>query len=206
MRSIAGETGERVLVYRSLRGDDNAFASLVYAHQTAVFNIAYRLTGDREVARDLTQETFLRAFRALDTFDQNRPFAPWLYRIATNLSINWVKRAQVPTVPLDSRLSTDEADGERLQIPDLSAEPAANLERTETQAWIRREILMLPPDYRAVVELRHFQELSYQEISETLNLPLGTVKTRLFRARRLLRNRLVGDGDDRESTGEDQRS
>ncbi len=195
MRSTARETDERVLIYRSLHGDDDAFASLVYAHQAAVFNIAYRLTGDREVARELTQETFLRAFRALDTFDQNRPFAPWLYRIATNLSINRVKRAHVPTVPLDVRSSIDEANGERLQIPDLSAEPAANLLRAETQAWIRREILMLPPDYRAVVELRHFQELSYQEISETLDLPLGTVKTRLFRARRLLRDRLIGGWD-----------
>lgn len=192
MKSTAGETDERVLIRRSLSGDDDAFGSVVDTHQSTVFNIAYRMVGDREVARDLAQETFLRAFRALDTFDQSRPFAPWLYRIATNLSINWVKRAQVSTVPLDAPSPTGETDGEPMQIPDSSSEPAARFLEAEMQAWLRHEILMLPPDYRAVVELRHFQELSYEEIAETLNLPLGTVKTRLFRARRLLRDRLAG--------------
>ena len=88
MKSTAGETDERVLIRRSLSGDDDAFGSLIHTHQSTVFNIAYRMVGDREVARDLAQETFLRAFRSLDTFDQRRPFGPWLYRIATNLSIN----------------------------------------------------------------------------------------------------------------------
>lgn len=191
MKSTAGETDERVLIRRSLSGDDDAFGSLIHTHQSTVFNIAYRMVGDREVARDLAQETFLRAFRALDTFDQSRPFGPWLYRIATNLSINWVKRAQVSTVPLDVPSSTGETHGEPIQIPDSSSEPAVRFLEAEMQAWLRHEILMLPPDYRAVVELRHFQELSYEEIAETLNLPLGTVKTRLFRARRLLRDRLA---------------
>lgn len=189
MKSTASEANERTLIRRSLNGDDDAFASLVRTHQSTVFNIAYRMVGDKEVARDLAQETFLRAFRALDTFDQSRPFAPWLYRIATNLSINWVKRAKVPTVSLDVP-PTKEADGEPLQIPDSSSEPAALFLEAEMQAWLRREILMLPPDYRLVVELRHFQTYSYEEIAETLGLPLGTVKTRLFRARRLLRDRL----------------
>jgi RNA polymerase sigma-70 factor (ECF subfamily) len=95
----------------------------------------------------------------------------------------------VPTISLDAPPATD-ADGERLQIPDSSSEPAARFLEAEMQAWLRREILMLPPDYRVVVELRHFQTYSYEEIAETLGLPLGTVKTRLFRARRLLRDRL----------------
>jgi RNA polymerase sigma-70 factor (ECF subfamily) len=191
MKSTTGETDERALVRRSLGGEDDAFASLVRTHQSAVFNIAYRLAGDREVARELAQETFLRAYRALDTFDLNRSFAPWLYRIATNLSINWIKRARVPTIPLDAPASNDKAGSERIQIPDSSSEPAAQFMQAEMQAQLRQEIVSLPPDYRAVIELRHYQELSYEEMAETLNLPLGTVKTRLYRARRLLRDRLA---------------
>lgn len=186
----SGGTEERALVARTLAGDDDAFAALVRIHQATVYNIAYRLVGQRETARDLAQETFLRAFKALDTFDPNRPFGPWLYRIATNLSINWVKRVRLPTVSLDAPHPAGGDDAEPLAIPDTSAEPAARFDQAEMQTQLRKAILSLPPDYRVVIELRHFQEMSYEEMAEVLNAPVGTVKTRLFRARRLLRERL----------------
>jgi RNA polymerase sigma-70 factor (ECF subfamily) len=191
----SGGTDERALVARTLAGDDDAFAALVRIHQATVYNIAYRLVGQRETAQDLAQETFLRAFKALDTFDLNRPFGPWLYRIATNLSINWVKRARLPTLSLDAPPPAVEDDAEPLAIPDTSAEPAARFAQAEMQTRLRKTILSLPPDYRVVIELRHFQEMSYEEMAEALNAPLGTVKTRLFRARRLLRDRLSGVRD-----------
>lgn len=186
----SGGTDERALVARTLTGDDDAFAALVRIHQATVYNIAYRMVGQRETAQDLAQETFLRAFKALDTFDLSRPFGPWLYRIATNLSINWVKRARLPMVSLDAPHPAVEDDAEPLAIPDTSAEPAARFDQAEMQTRLRKTILSLPPDYRVVIELRHFQEMSYEEMAEALNAPLGTVKTRLFRARRLLRDRL----------------
>jgi RNA polymerase sigma-70 factor (ECF subfamily) len=89
MSTQPNEIDERILITRTLAGDDDAFAALVRTHQMTVYNIAYRLVGQRETARGLAQETFLRAFKALHTFDLNRPFGPWLYRIATNLSINF---------------------------------------------------------------------------------------------------------------------
>ena len=191
MSTQPNETDERTLITRTLAGDDNAFSILVGTHQTTVYNIAYRMVGQREVAQGLAQETFLRAFKALRTFDLNRPFGPWLYRIATNLSINWIRRARVPTVSLETKSSRYEEEVEPLEIPDSSSEPATRFAQTEMQTELRQAILALPPDYRAVIELRHFQEMDYEEMAETLKIPLGTVKTRLFRARRLLRDRLV---------------
>lgn len=191
----SGGTEERALVARTLAGDDDAFAALVRIHQATVYNIAYRMVGQRETAQDLAQEAFLRAFKALDTFDLKRPFGPWLYRIATNLSINWVKRARLPTVSLDAPHPAVGNDAEPLAIPDTSAEPAARFAQAEMQTQLRKAILSLPPDYRVVIELRHFQEMSYEEVAEALNAPIGTVKTRLFRARRLLRDRLSGVWD-----------
>ena len=191
MSTQPNETDERTLITRTLVGDDDAFAILVRTHQTSVYNITYRLVGQREVAQGLIQETFLRAFKALPTFDLNRPFGPWLYRIATNLSINWIRRARAPTVSLEAKSSMNEEEVELLEIPDSSSEPAARFTQAETQAELRQAILALPPDYRAVIELRHFQEMNYEEIAEALHMPIGTIKTRLFRARRLLRDRLA---------------
>jgi len=192
MRTQPNEPDERSLITQTLAGDDDAFATLVQLHQTAVYNIAYRMAGQRDTAQSLTQETFLRAFRALDTFDLNRPFGPWLYRIATNLSINWIKRARLPTVSIETPPKSDEAEAESepLDIPDSSAEPAARFAQAEMQAELRQAVVSLPVEYRSVIELRHFQELNYDEIAGTLKIPVGTVKTRLFRARRMLRDRL----------------
>jgi RNA polymerase sigma-70 factor (ECF subfamily) len=190
MSTHPNETNEQSLITRTLAGDDDAFAVLVRTHQTTVYNIAYRMVGQRETAQSIAQETFLRAFKALHTFDPNRPFAPWLYRIATNQSINWIKRAKLPTISIESAQQVDDEEPEPLDIPDSSAEPATRFAQAEMQAQMRQSVLSLPTDYRAVIELRHFQELNYDEIAEALNIPVGTVKTRLFRARRMLREQL----------------
>ncbi len=186
----ANEPNEQTLIFQTLAGDNDAFAVLVRLHQARVYNIAYRMVGQSGIAQNLAQETFLRAFRALDTFDSKKPFAPWLYRIATNLSINWIKRAKLPAISMDVPYPSDETEAEPLEIPDTYAEPATRFAQTEFQNWIRQAVLDLPAAYRVMVELRHFQELSYEEMAATLNLPLSTVKTRLFRARRMLRDQL----------------
>jgi len=187
MITCPDETNERELVARTLTGENDAFAELVRIHQQVVYNIAYRLVGWRETAQDLAQEAFLRAFKALRTFDQDRPFGPWLYRIATNLSINHVRQARLPTISIEGEDETFP-----LAIPDVSSEPAARFARAEAQMQLRKAILSLPADYRAVIELRHFQGMSYAGMAQELDLPVGTIKTRLFRARRLLRERLAG--------------
>jgi len=179
-------TAEQAWIRQARAGDTQAFAALVQKYQSAIYNLTYRLLGDSEEAKDLAQEAFLRAYRALTTFQADKPFAPWLYRIATNLCLNWLAKRRLPTVSLDAALSADDPAGAALEIGDHSSEPQALLERQEYHTALRRAILALPPEQRAVIELRHFQDLSYQEIADVLGIPLSDVKSRLFRGRRWL--------------------
>lgn len=180
-----GAPSDRDLVLRTRQGDVNAFGELVQRHQRAVFNVCYRLLGDRHEAEDLTQEAFIRAYQRLDTFDVERPFGPWVRRVAANLCLNHLERRRPLSLPLDGERSL------ALQAP--STGPEAALERAEQWDRLRAAIRALPPHYRAVIELRHFQELSYAEIAEALGISLGNVKTYLFRARKQLARRLQAD-------------
>lgn len=177
------EATERELVRLARRGDTAAFDQLVVHHQRVVFNIAYRMTGNRQEAEDVAQETFVKAYQALDRFDPQRPFAPWLYRIATNTALNWIKRRR-PEMEL--------SEGVPLTDP-AAPGPEAQAIAADTSARLRAAIATLPPNYRAAIELRHFQGLSYQEMSESLGVPLSDVKSWLFRARRRLRKMLAPD-------------
>jgi RNA polymerase sigma-70 factor (ECF subfamily) len=172
------------LITQILAGSQARYRLLVERHQQAVYNAAYRLLGNRDEAADITQDAFLRAYRALDTFQQDKSLAPWLCRIAINLALNRLKR-QRPTLSLD-----DERQNPGLDLPDASAEPQAGLLRSERQQALRQAILDLPPEQRVVIELRHFQEQSYEEIAAGLNISLANVKSRLFRARQKLRQML----------------
>lgn len=174
------ETGEIELIQIAQQGDADAFGQLVVRYQQAVFNIAYRMTGNRHEAEDVAQETFIKSYRALDRFDPTRPFAPWLYRITTNTALNWIKRRR-PEVNMDEETTRSET------TPSIEAQTIA----AETSDRLRAAITKLAPNYRAVIELRHFQGLSYKEMSEALNVPLSDVKSWLFRARRRLREVLA---------------
>ena len=182
---------DRRLIERTLAGDDGAFGQLVERHQRVTFNIAYRLLGDREEAKDVAQEAFWRAYRGLSGFDLSRPLTPWLYRIVTNLSLNRLRRKRPPTVSLDAPPPGQPEDAGPLPVPDPGYGPTDRLLQAEAQARIRRAILALPPADRAVVELRHFQGLSYEEIAAVTGATLSSVKSRLFRARRKLREDLA---------------
>ncbi|MFL7792501.1 MAG: RNA polymerase sigma factor [Anaerolineae bacterium] len=174
------ETGESELIRIAQQGDADAFGQLVVRYQQAVFNIAYRMTGSRQEAEDVAQEAFIKSYRALDRFDPTRPFAPWLYRITTNIALNWIKRRR-PEVNMDEEITRSDT------TPSVEAQTIA----AETSDRLRAAIATLTPNYRAVIELRHFQGLSYQEMSEVLNVPISDVKSWLFRARRRLREVLA---------------
>lgn len=180
------------LIRRVLAGEQAAYRPLVERHQTAVFNAAYRLLGQRDEAADISQEAFLRAYRALETVALDRPLAPWLCRIAINLALNRLKQRR-PTVSLDDAGLT--AGAGPLEIADATAEPQGQVLAQERQAALRQALVALPPEHKAVIELRHFQEQSYDEMAETLGLSLATVKSRLFRARRQLRQILEKRGE-----------
>jgi len=179
------ESSDRELALRTRRGESEAFGELVQRYQSSVFNICYRLLGERREAEDLTQEAFVRAYQRLDRFDAERPFGPWMRRLAANLCFNRLKVKRMVSLPID-----DERDG---LLPDNASQNNPELvhlqaERAES---IRAALLSLPPHYRAVIELRHFQDMSYAKIAEHLEIPLSDVKSHLFRARRLLEKKLT---------------
>jgi len=147
-----------------------------------VFNIALRITNDRDAAADCAQEAFVRAYRALHQFDPAYPFGPWLYRIVTNTSLNHVQRWHAHETPVE--------DFPEIVEPGPSG-PEGSAIRREEVAEVLAAMAELPPRYRAALTLRHLQELSYQEVADALGLPLGTVKTHLHRARAMLRARLA---------------
>lgn len=169
------DSPDHSLVIRTLQGDTYAFGVLVSRYQSSVFNVCYRLLGERREAEDLTQEAFLRAYQRLKSFDSGRSFGPWMRRVAANMCYNHLQKNQLPQTLLDNQLEiTKDADG---------ANPEHSAEKSEQSALIRAALLDLPPHYRIVLELRHFQELSYDEMAVELDLPLNTVKSHLFRAR-----------------------
>lgn len=169
---------DRDLIQRARRGANDAFGELVTRYQTSVFNVCYRMLHERGAAEDLTQETFMRAYDRLHTFDLEREFGPWIRRVAANLCLNHLE-AQKVTAPLDEERDADE-----------NTRPERQVEVKERSAQVRTALASLPPHYRAVVELRHYQELSYDEIAAELNIPLSDVKSHLFRARKILAEQL----------------
>lgn len=169
---------DQTLILRTLAGEANAFGQLVQRHQTAVFNVCWRMLGTREEAEDLVQEAFIRAYERLHTFDLTRPFGPWMRTVAANLCLNKLQRPPPTLLPLEQ---VDE------QVATTAATtPEALAVQQEAAAAMQQAISTLPPLYRAVIELRHFQELRYDEIAVQLGISPAAVKTNLFRARKQL--------------------
>jgi len=172
------------LVAECLAGNRDAFAELLSRYQKPVYNVAFRMVGNREDARDVTQSVFARAFEKLSGFDPERRFFSWIYRIAVHESLDLLQR----------RRRGDGATGvEAPEPPDLRT-PEVDVFGDERTRRVQRAVRGLDRNHRAVVILRHFQQCSYREMAEILEIPEKTVKSRLFEARRLLRDRLAGDG------------
>ena len=169
---------DRDLILQARRGAAEAFGELVMRYQTGVFNVCYRILHERSEAEDLAQETFLRAYDRIQSFDIEREFGPWIRRVAANLCLNHLESQKV-TAELD-----DERDADPAQLPEAAQEAR---ERSEQ---IRSALASLPPYYRLVVELRHYQALSYDEIAKEMHIPLSDVKSHLFRARKILAEKL----------------
>lgn len=191
---------EAALILRCRRGEADAIRELVEAYERPIFHIIWRSVGNPEDARDLTQETFVRAIRALDRFDPSRPFRNWVFRIASNLAIDHLRRRRLRTVSIN----VDEDDERGMRAPvlvDAGSRPDEVHEQTWLSEKLARLVERLPAEYRMVVHLRHREQLSYEEIAETLGVPLGTVKARLHRAHHRLRALWMSETPD--SVGED---
>lgn len=176
---------DREIVQACLAGASDAFSEIVERYGSRVYNLALRITNDADAANDCAQEAFIRAYRALHQYDPALPFAPWLYRIATNASLNYVQRWHAHESPVDELPDRPE--------PEERSPEALAIGREELGA-VLDAIGTLPPRYRAALVLRHLHELSYQEVADALGIPLGTVKTHLHRARAALLTELERRG------------
>ena len=185
---------EAAIVRKVLGGDANAFETLVLEYEKNVYNIALRMTGNSEDAADMTQEAFIKAYNSLQSFRGDSKFSVWLYRIVSNVCLDFLRsKNRRPTVSL----SVEDDDGEdtQLDVADESQSPDLLLDRKLTRESVRRGLDSLPPDYRQILLLREIQGLSYDEIAQALGLEVGTVKSRIFRARKRLCNFLIDDGN-----------
>lgn len=185
---------EAAIVRKVLGGDANAFETLVLEYEKNVYNIALRMTGNSEDAADMTQEAFIKAYNSLQSFRGDSKFSVWLYRIVSNVCLDFLRsKNRRPTVSL----SVEDDDGEdaQLDVADESQSPELLLDRKLTRDSVRRGLDSLPPDYRQILLLREIQGLSYDEIAQALSLEVGTVKSRIFRARKRLCTFLTDDGN-----------
>jgi RNA polymerase sigma-70 factor (ECF subfamily) len=181
---------DEVLVRRARKGDPSAFSLLVSAHEKRIYNLALRMTCSPEDAMDVAQEAFLKAFTSLRDFRGDCSFSTWLYRIASNVCLDQLrKRHRVAVTSLDKPVTTCEGQAGR-QVADPGDGPEEMAERREVQDAVRASIESLQPEHRIVILLRDIHGLSYDEISTILNCSLGTVKSRLNRARGSLRRAL----------------
>ncbi len=183
-----GQLDDRALVARILGGDRDRFTELVRRYEKRVINYVYRITRRYEEAHDLTQDIFVKVYLALDRYNPKYQFSTWLFRIAQNSAIDALRKKSIAEVPL-ARPTEEEPQRER-EFADTGISPYRALKNKQLGVAIEKAVANLPPDYRELIQLRHFAELSYEEIASMKKLPLGTVKNKLFRARNLLKDEL----------------
>lgn len=182
------------IIQTVLTGDVNAFETLVTKYEKTVYNLALRMTGNAEDAADMTQETFLKAYRSLKNFRGESKFSVWLYRITSNVCLDFL-RSKSRRAETSLTVENDEGEEEELAVPDLSANPEDKLLSSLTREAIVRGLETLSPEQREILLLREINGLSYDEIAKTLGIELSTVKTRIFRARKRLAAFLINDGN-----------
>jgi RNA polymerase sigma-70 factor, ECF subfamily len=178
------------LINAAQEGEREAFDCLVEAHYRTVYNTAYRMLGTASLASDATQAVFVRVWEALSSFRGDATFRTWLYRITMNVCLDELRRRKKEPLSLIEEGDEGEPASER-EMPDVSDEPARTAEQRELQRLVQTAIARLPEDFRTVIVLYDLRGLSYQEISTVLDIPLGTVKSRLNRARLALRDEIA---------------
>ena len=170
-------------------GDRSAFAGLVDLYKDKMYHLAYRMLGSSHEAEDIAQETFLRVYTNLDRYDENQKFSTWIYRIATNLCIDRLRKRKA-SYSLDAEMPDGEGADWYSLLPSNQPTREEEVMLSETQEHIRKAIDTLPEKYKSVVILRYLQDMSLQEIGDVLDMPVTTVKTRVHRGREFLRKKL----------------
>lgn len=183
---------EEYLVKQSIQGDTRAFEKLVAQYQNKIYALAYRYMGNEEDAYDMAQEALIKAFRSLRSFKGNSSFSTWLYRVTTNVCLDELRRRKRRIVPLslDEPLATREGDEVEKEIADSSPGVDILYEQKEFAQYIQELLNEMKPEHKTAIVLRDVMEFSYEEIAEILNCSMGTVKSRISRAREVLRKKL----------------
>lgn len=185
---------EAAIINAVLKGDTNAYEYLVKEYEKNVYNLALRMTGNSEDAYDMSQEAFIKAYNSLGSFRGDSKFSVWLYRIVSNVCLDFLRsRNRRATVSLS--MENDDGEEVELDVADEASSPQLLLDRSLTRDAVRRGLQSLPTDHREILLLREIQGMSYDEIAETLDLEVGTVKSRIFRARKKLCAFLIKDGN-----------
>lgn len=185
------EQSEKILVSLAKRGDMSSFEQLILAHEKMVYHVALRIFGNAEDAKDFSQEAFLKAYRNIQKFDERASFSTWIYRITVNACIDEMrKRKGKPSVSLEQEMENEDGAW-ALQVADERETPEEALLRREKQREILLALEQLSPEHKAVVVLRDVRGLSYEEIAEILEKPVGTVKSRICRARSQLKEEIL---------------
>jgi len=187
------ELSDQEIVALARDGREAAYRELIHRYERPVFSLIYRMVRDRALAEDLAQDTFVKVLNALESYRPEYKFSSWIFKIANNVAIDQLRRRELDTLSLDGSpdaRTREEIEATALQAVDRTETPLAELESRELGTVIEQAIARLRPEYRSCILLRHVEGRSYEEIAETLDLPLGTVKTYIHRARHELRDYL----------------
>lgn len=189
------------LVEKARAGDQAAFARLLARYRDSIYFMLLKMVGNKSDAEDLTIEAFGKAFRNIDLYSSSFAFSTWLFKIASNNGIDFLRRKRGRLVSLDAETADETADANatpRIAVTDDAPDPSEAMIRRQTAEKVRQVVAQLKPRYQTLINMRYFQELSYEEIAQQLELPIGTVKAQLYRSRELLFNILKAEGHEHE--------
>ncbi len=191
------------LVKKAKKGDQQAYAELMSRYRDSIYFMLLKMVNNRTDAEDLTIEAFGKAFKNIEQYSPNYAFSTWLFKIASNNCIDFLRKKRAKLVSIDAADSSDDKKFEpKIHLEDSAPDPEESLIKEQRAILMRTVVKKLKPRYRTLVELRYFKEYSYNEIAEELDLPLGTVKAQLFRARELLFNTLKNSEVDTQNRTE----
>jgi RNA polymerase sigma factor (sigma-70 family) len=174
-----------ILIDEAIAGKQEAYQKLMTKYRQLIYNLIFRMIRNKEDVQDLTQEAFIKAFNSLEKFDKQFSFSTWLFKIATNNCIDYLRKKKLHTFSIDKEIGTDD-DDYQFEIPDTETIPDKNILDKERKKILEEAIENLPNKYKSVILLRHRDEKDYEEIAKKLKIPLGTVKAHIFRGRELL--------------------
>ncbi len=179
------KSDDNILINKALAGDQTAYEKLMKKYYQLIYNLIFRMISRKEDVEDLTQEAFIKAFNSLHNFDRQFAFSTWLFKIATNNAIDYLRKKKLNTFSIDREIESEESDF-KFEITDNENKPDRVIIEDERKKILDEAIESLPPKYKEVILLRHKMDKEYEEIAKELKLPLGTVKAHIFRGRELL--------------------